>query len=127
VKPWDEMTPRERDALVAEKVMGFTETDMDDWWTDDQDAACYWITGELVNGTWTPSQDMTCAWTVVAKMKADNRQCKINAYNANSSWWVIFAKHNGFGGAISELYEANSESAPEAICLAGLRAVGVEV
>jgi hypothetical protein len=53
---WDSMTPNERIAAVATRVMGWKS--YKDWWLTDD--------GEIIQH-WNPLQDMNDAWRVVEK------------------------------------------------------------
>jgi hypothetical protein len=118
---WAEMTPRERDALVAEKVMGWTKI----WYNADSDdhpeADC--ANGLCPDGTYTSipffTTDISATWGVVEKMHQDG---------------FLFDLSNSVGaGYIAQFYKGNYyvsgyiKSAPEAICIAALKVVGVDV
>jgi hypothetical protein len=104
---WAEMTPRQRDALVAEKVMGWAKIEYSDgtvgfWWK-----VPHYTT------------DIAAAWAVVEKM----RECGINysVHNYGDGHECVFDKE------MVVFERVSSSSAPEAICLAALRALGVDV
>jgi hypothetical protein len=105
---WSDMSPRERDALVAVNVMGW----------------------EVVRGTVVPpgyeswskpevpsyTTDISAAWEVVEKMDE-----WIVQRARDGDYWVTvrFGESWYLSGWV--------KSAPEAICLAALKAVGVDV
>jgi len=89
---------REIDAMVAEKVMGLPRE----------------------QGDWSPSTDIAAAWGVVEKMR--DRGCYVavqNCHSPETEWCAIIADDE-------DSYEGKG-SAPIAICLAALKAVGVKV
>jgi hypothetical protein len=117
VKQWNEMTTRERDALVAEKVMGWTRVrnmgDCDEFRKND-----YWG----FNGVYTDriphyTTDISAAWQAADKFHIVELQ-KFGARNIYRCFVYTDSNHNGAGVA---------NTAPEAICKAVLTAVGVDV
>jgi hypothetical protein len=113
---WDEMTPRERDALVAEKVMGWTKE------VNQFEFGGYvWMVSEgefILNDDWQPSTDISAAWKVVEKFEgAQIHHAKTHVH----LWSAEFFKN---GESIASGFSA---TAPEAICKTALKAVGVEV
>lgn len=118
---WDEMSARERDVLVAEKVMEFSSDAIGDWWKDDE-GVHYWITGDFLNtaGVWSPSQDMTCAWQVVDRMKSLGWNMDLNnaLVQFSGEHWHFVSLKNG-----KRHVEAWAPTASEAIALVALRAV----
>lgn len=115
MKPWSEMSPRERDALVAEKVMGWTPNGLG------FDTTTGFRTLEMSSfGSFQPSRDIAAAWEVVLMLE-------------KMGWDVIISPGSNLGGAWCELqsmderHVARADTAPEAICLAALKAMGVEV
>ena len=121
----------ELDALVAEKVMGW-EKDCPEaagWWEGSQ----YAVSNE--NGLpargedgdadrWRPSEDIGQAWEVVEKMKTDTEPWPGTICRQKNSLgiWEWYVELGEAGDAF-----ASSQSAPHAICLAALKAVGVEL
>jgi hypothetical protein len=101
---WSEMSARERDALVAERIMGQK------------------IPRPLKFGTPIApySISIDAAWKVVEKLKETRY---VHLWFDGDGWW--FEVEVGEGAL--ESVEAKAPNAPEAICLAALRAVGVEV
>ena len=104
------MSPgRELDALVAEKVMGGRRMRT-------TDARYYW-NGLNTNGELPAySTDIAAAWTVVERLGD-----KFNFIGKCADGWnaVLFYDGNSHGEI--------APSAPHAICLAALKAVGVEI
>lgn len=102
---------RELDALVAEKVMGWqVGSSIYPWLVVDGK-----VTQRLAE--WSPSTDIAAAWEVLTSPKF--------------CCWVMKSDHES--GLITAQVEhdgnrriAQSETAPHAICLAALRAVGGE-
>jgi hypothetical protein len=107
---------RELDMLIAEKVMGYeyhptkrymapkNYRDRDGFRVWDEDIPHY-------------STDIAAAWEVVTKLAEEGKQIRIsNKAMGNNYWWSYIEE-----GA------AQGESAPHAICLAALKALGVEV
>ena len=114
---------RELDALIAEKVMGWdyrcfvdkpVEHLRDKYAWFNEDAG---IAGEFVAGwDWSPSTSIASAWMVVEKMEGQ----------------VLLTRTIG-GKWICEIiwgmeytYQPEAPTAPLAICLAALKAVGYE-
>lgn len=111
---WSTMSPRERDALVATEVMGWNRREG----TGEKDmfrATQFGSTSAFPNYT----SSIAAAWEVVETM--------------NKTWFVMVERisnhvspdgrwHCEMGG-----YHANESTAPEAICLSALKAVGVDV
>lgn len=99
---WAEMTPRERDVLVADKVMDLA-------WPGDN---------------FRPSTDISAAWEVVEKVGEQHfflRHYERHIYVDKSLWtegWYCSLKPHVF---------AEAPTAPEAICKVALKAVGVEI
>ena len=102
MKKWNDMSPRERDSLVAEKVMNLDILNRFDT--------------PLNAKIWHPIQhyttDITAAWEVVVHMKYRfDLSCR-------GRWKASFGDEPKYEIALT---------APEAICLAALRAKGVEI
>jgi len=104
---------RELDALVAEKVMGWKKVkwlgDYD--WRDKDGEQPYTVRA------WNPSTDIVAAWQVVEKMEEIGYSILAHNVIPNSDavvWRVKFSQSE----TITEF------TAPLAICLAALRAVG---
>lgn len=104
---------RELDALIAEKVMGWK------LFVDNKREVCAWDTGTSPGGfiderNFKPSRDIAAAWQVVEKL--DNRFILDRTLG---QYRVRFTAQDSF--------EVTAESAPHAICLAALKAVGVKL
>jgi hypothetical protein len=113
---WSDMSPRERDALVAEKVMGWKWLrDIDDEYyvfaTDDNQ-----YNNRVVGHDFCPSETISAAWEVVEKMDE-----WIVQRARDGDYWVTvrFGESWYLSGWVKR--------APEAICKAVLKAVGVDV
>ena len=119
---WAELSARERDALVAREVLGYTD---------------YWPEGAAMNMERVPyyTTDIAAAWEVVEKMRERGLLVEVGnraqSVGVGKGWYAF---------AVSPDYEACDEcgapydpdysvgaTAPEAICIAALRACGVEV
>lgn len=114
---WSEMSTVERDALVAEKVMG--------WKDDPYHPSIYWQMDEAhfrSKEEFSPLTSISAAFEVVEKMIESGHCVKID-FNAGGSWQVEFQDF-GPGG---EIHAAQADELPEAICLTALKAVGVEI
>lgn len=109
---------RELDALVAEKVMGLTSSEV-------EIHRQFWLDGCFSN---LPhySTDIAAAWEVVEKLtskKQPHFQLSLcDSYTENPKWCAEFDLDRPFKRVI-----AKAETAPHAICLAALKAVGVEI
>ncbi len=109
---WEELTPRQRDALVAEKVMG---------WHDivERDMYAYGVTPDgpsAVVRNYTT--DIAAAWQVVEYMAQRHATIEITVTDVLTHVAI---------GLLRPKAVAYSKEAPEAICLAALRAKGIEV
>lgn len=111
---------RELDALVAKKVMGFCRYrlqqgsfDRDDLWGECENAN-HWF------GLPCYSKDIAAAWQVVEKV-LNNRlfDFDLSTSDGSESWRAFFRMHAPV--------VAFADTAPLAICLAALKAKGVEV
>lgn len=104
---------RELDTLVAEKVMGWTYRTF-------PDGACplvkHWYCGEQYMLMQPFSTSIASAWQVVEKLKA----------NGNNVW-VEWAGTVWVCGTTSVFPDIEADTAPLAICLAALKACGVEM
>lgn len=119
------MTSRQRDALVAEKVMGW-RVDWDsyqDWYNCDVDSApplddlIFTAPGDIFHGELrifnvsNYSTDIEDAWLVAETIK------DIEIARIGNGWRVVY------DGAFASF----AQNAPEAICLAALRVKGVNI
>jgi hypothetical protein len=108
--------------LVAEHVMGWTKKPM--YLADKEGNSLYrwYAPNELVHLGLLPeySTRIECAWQVVEKMRADAWDVLIDGTDDGSyDWWTV-----RFGGCMPAV---QSTSIAKAICLAALKAKGVEV
>lgn len=143
---WSEMTPRERDALVAEKVMGHKLVDIREaesiarevWKTQPdcqvflagfhahQEDGGFYFDGWSVQHYTT---DIAHAWEVVEQLVDEKRQVEVTWENGASSaystlfWTCSTTEPYGY----ENIAHHHADTAPEAICLAALRAKGVDV
>lgn len=124
-----EMTPREIDALVAEKVMGWYWSETDEMLeglfppVGDYRRTLSWLNFDsngYVLSMPNYSTNISDAWIVIDKLKGLNI---VNLHYAIGEWTVdVYDFDTGKMLAIS-----SSETAPMAICKAALKAVGIEI
>lgn len=119
---------RELDALVAEKVMGLARIETlnsDGTWN-----APLWAlpTGGVMRELPRYSTDIAAAWEVVNRVRNtvgwNFAVIEDSAYEIG--WWVA-GWFDFREGPYEHEKSARGESAPHAICLAALKAVGVEL
>lgn len=105
---WVTMTKQQKNLLVAERVMELTSRDFGFMWP----GMCNYTT------------DISAAWKVVEKMQQDGWNMELlNAYvvpDIGRQHHCDFKDGHGWG-------KAYAPTTPEAICLAALRAKGVDV
>jgi len=119
---WDALDPREKDALVAEKVMGFEKRDCISridgdylgwlWFQDGKErgsdeAKCNWFTT-----SWDAMRE------VVEKMQED---CDVFLEFWGDREWTVANHPVGFRDAG---YVVTAATLPEAVCIAALTALG---
>lgn len=139
------MSPREIDALVAEKVMGFTlckctDEEIEKWRSgycakENEGAIGFYVDpprrfgsdktcnkcGKYYVPILSYSTSIEAAWSVVEKMMINRfEDVNIDADSPNE-WRVAFTDY------IEKAGVAEAKTAPLAICLAALKAVGVEI
>lgn len=105
---------RELDALVAEKVMGWEVTIANGWeayFETESGQFGPWV------GLWQPSTNMSDAWEVVREMVRKGTYVEIAQGQELCTCCFNYDDY---------LTVERCESAPLAICLAALKAVGVE-
>ena len=119
----------ELDALVAEKVMGwhiqqlssysfaawFDSDNSQTGWTeepDDYDSLRYFI------GVWHPSTNIEAAWEVVERVK--DWRITLSGGEYEGDGWSVGVTNN------TDTYYGLADTAPLAICLAALKACGVD-
>lgn len=131
---WSELSARERDALVAEKVMGWSRISTPKAFgvTEEHlrapgkpqkpNTVCEFITGTLVApclpGERIPrySSEIAAAWEVVEKLVT--RLYVFSFHSREGQWLASFGSHT---------MEGKSAVAAEAISIAALKACGVEI
>lgn len=121
---------RELDALVAEKVMG---------WEQVQDPPHTYIAYNTPTGFRLPeeipaySTDLNAAWKVVEAMRRRGFWCQMRTpfgtpeQKLDDGCWAGFTPHGTSGWNGKPDNWTSAPTAPHAICLAALKAVGVEV
>lgn len=113
------MTNQEIDRLVATEIMGFTPV-YDDGdliaFQDQPNERSYFMSDD--DCEFTPSTYIGDAWGVVEKLNVTCNICKFR--NMQPKYKVNFHTN-------SDRFVEYAESAPLAICLAALKAVGVEI
>ncbi len=116
------------DALVARKVMGLDPLTVDGdmqvftWRREFLMAGDRFVVTD--NGSESLphySTDIAAAWQVVEKMAEGGLRLSLDRFGGDP-WWAEFADEGWEQGA-----QATSATAPMAICLAALKAKGVEV
>lgn len=110
---------RELDALVAEHVMGYECV------CSDEPVDCPVHYAEDLDTLLPYSTDIAAAWPVVERMRELRWVFSLCTLNAGD-FYCIFKVHE-FSSRPSAIHDARADTAPHAICLAALRAVGVEV
>ena len=100
---WSALTPRERDALVAEKVM---------------------LIPAYMIANWSPTTSIADAFVVVRKMRAAGYECDMTT--EQSDWTCQFYKLD-YSQIFDQTTYTISPSLSEAISKSALRACGVEV
>lgn len=129
----------ELDLLIAEKVMGWT------WVTEDAEEPQYlpWLispkVGTAFRGVWYPktgvasglpaySTEISAAWQVVEKLDALGFYVTVDRLGHDPRFWraETHTWDADEGGRVGDNWH-DAETAPHAICLAALAAVGVEI
>ncbi len=110
---WVELTTVQRDILIAQHV-----TKIQHEWAI---SIVKGNTLEETNSAPKYSTDMNAAWLVVEHFR--NQRFDVHVASAPLQYDVLIASRRWEW----KRFEASAESAPEAICLAALRAVGVEI
>ncbi|MED5050605.1 hypothetical protein P9850_01810 [Anoxybacillus rupiensis] len=120
------MNLREIDRLVAEKVMGWEPV------YDDGDLVSF-VTefGTLFFSDddeceWSPTIDIADAWKVVEKLRESKKFTLHDVLDKNDNK-VYYAQFHWIEMRYVEYVGAHANTAPLAICLAALKAVGFEV
>jgi hypothetical protein len=117
-------TGRELDALVAEKVMGWWQGN--GWWRNSDGAGIKiveWRYPDQLEADlrWEPSAKICDAWEVVEKLRAD-KEADFDLYAP--AWAGTANMMGGNWKAMIDGYAGVADTAPLAICLAALGAVG---
>lgn len=112
---------RKLDVLVAERVMRWRRVvvlpEINRWMVSDSQWSGYYVFD------WSPSTDITDAWQVVEKMRQDLWLVNISG----GHFWDCEIIDMSIEDEDRGDYAArNKETAPLAICIAALRAVGVD-
>lgn len=120
---------RELDALIAEKVMGWSifiqpMNHIFPHLVEDEGRLLlfrYKISSAV---QWSPSTDIAAAWEVVEKIKREGFKVQFDG----DFGWVVYWTHEDYLGGSEKYLEpfGKAGTAPHAICLAALKAVGVE-
>ena len=108
----------ELDALVAEKVMGWTVglgIFRDQYGTIRNSQSTFEQYEPSIR--WQPSTDIRDAWEVVEKMRG-NHTFFIESYPVGETWWAQFTPLN-----VDEEYHGGASTVPLAICRAALKSV----
>jgi hypothetical protein len=119
---------RELDALVAEKVMGWTLCDrVAMGWGDGPPVFAtgedpYDDTARPSRQDWRPSEDIAAAWEVVENWRNRCNGEGVVLLSWHSEEWVC---ELGIWGVESGFRHAPADTAPLAICRAALLAVGI--
>lgn len=133
---------KELDALIAEKVMGWTKAEISNEYgkilvlgnpkLKEKD----WIMMPAEYNPYLPySTDISAAWEVVEKLSKTNTMVGTRTFN-NQPWQSMClilkslnheAYKNDFEQDFTQWITATGESIPHAICLAALKAVGHEI
>ncbi|KPV42009.1 BC1872 family protein [Alicyclobacillus ferrooxydans] len=95
---WSEMSPGQRNALVAERIFGHKV----------DTATVRWFTSKI-----------SAAWEVVTLMRSEMYDFTLDS--DDDTWIAIFRRMG------DKQYKAIAQTAPEAICLAALAVMGVQV
>lgn len=123
---WDEMSVRDRDALVMEKVFGWKQTSTSCRcgasiaWMKPRETGAWEMAGCVCHHKPSVTTEIAAAWQVVMEMRSDvwDMVFEIDEHMWRCSFKRPFHRHIG---------KAVEKTAPEAICLAALRAVGVDI
>lgn len=128
MKPWDEMTPGERNALVAEKIFGWTDLEWRDTETGVDENKYRWFRRSGYYGKGPDGQsafqasrystDISAAWGVLSKLHERGLSVEVKRWAYPGAEWIA---------EVGTGVRAEARTAPEAISLVALRAAGVEV
>lgn len=118
---WNKLLANERNALVAEAVMG-KKIYTDQFFrggTTKETVRHLGIEGDTMRHIQPYSWDISSAWQVIEKMRENGWEVDIDS-RANKRWFCRFMSDGPDR-------DATADAAPEAICLAALRALGVNI
>lgn len=111
---------REMDALVAQHVMGWTLSHRGNCWNKNGKNAYSVL-------MWNPSTDIKAAWEVVEKLSKLSFQLKSSRNHRQDKDAYTHSARFGFNAEkLDRNYMADGVTAPHAICLAALKAVGYD-
>jgi hypothetical protein len=151
---WHTMTPEQRDRLVAEKIMSWqpvmckaVDPDINRYtwleWNDDSQWCMWcgvretWASGNEIEHRALPhpayTQSMDSAWQVLQEMvrrhNKDGRtkdfmqfaenMLEVGGWDSSDAWAEIYPAH--------EIFTMAAKWTPEAICIAALKVVGVDL
>lgn len=123
---------RELDILIAEKVMGWHRNPHDEFWTASDDTVTRWGTEDCVTEyaeIFRPSTSIAAAWEIMSETRIAVMPLE------DGGWAAVHTDiHPTHGtelyilpGSDDECYGwAKADTAPLAICLAALKAIGVK-
>jgi hypothetical protein len=115
---------RKIDALVAEHVMGKTIRDGLVDKSEELNSKGCWREPDLY------SSDISAAWEVVEAWKGDGAEYSLPEFSLRRDGrgsWEVLMFDAGPGRDLARTVPVRAETAPLAICLAALKAKGIEV
>lgn len=120
---WSELSAKERNELVATKVVGWTRGEH----LGLKRMVWRYPEGQVIDGfDWQNevprfSEEIAAAWEVVEKLRRERMNISVVS-DEDGGWNVEMWDYNN-----RQSKEVFADTAPEAICLAALRACGVEI
>lgn len=129
------MDLRKIDALVAEKVMGWTLSPQGEW-HDSAGVYMEWHEHESKHDPcyncgrsklWRPTEDMMAAWEVLAEMK--HWHPRLSYCDTTMVWSLEWTKprRDDLKSLVTTVDEPGFDQLPLVICLAALKARGIDV
>jgi hypothetical protein len=114
-----ELSGRELDAAVAERIMGWQRQDGYNYWMSFSSSGETFKLHALI-ATWKPSESIEAAMEVVEKMRRDHFRfaCNDRCDPESGEWWAEFATLEYERGG-----QASAGTLPEAVCRAALAAI----
>ena len=116
---------RELDALVAEKVMGYYKATPE---SIGRGVRCWNKEGDCATTEFSPSTDIAAAWEVVEKLTKNLHEVKDGEWVLDRLGYLDGQYRCWFAMNVSDDVRwdifAEADTAPLAICLAALKAVG---